>query len=148
MGEVQTYEVITSIASVAGAVISVWVFCHSVNRERQILTIKAISGFREKHQLETFNMTDAEKKEYLKDIEYLCIGINNKIYDFKMLRKMCGKRLLSQYKNEMKDFVKIRREKCGTDEIWSEYEKVMKKLEHHYCSTKNRIQKLFCKNRR
>lgn len=143
----EIYEVITSIASVAGAGISVGVFCRTIKRERRILTIKAISGFREKHQLETFNMTDAEKKEYLKDIEYICIGINNKIYDFKILQKMCGKRLLSQYQNGMEDFVKLRREIRDTDEIWNEYEKVMKKLECHYCSNKNRIQKLFCKKR-
>ncbi len=143
----QTFEIIASVATVAGAVISVCVFNHSVKRERRILTIDNFSKFREKYPLEISAMTDIEKIDYLRDIEYFCIGVNNKIYDFKILQKMSGKRLLGQYQKEMKVFLENRREIQDTDKIWNEYEKVMQRLECHYCSNKNWIQKIICRKR-
>ena len=144
---VQIIEVLADVAAVLGAIISVGVFKHSVKKERQILTLEIYSKIREKHSLEIFEMSEEEKLNYLKDLEYFCVGVNSGIYDFKALQKMSGKRLYSQYVNELKDYVNLRREKRDAKEIWCEYEKVMQQLECHYCSKKNAFQKYFCKKR-
>ena len=133
-----------NLAAVAGAVISVGVFKYTVKREQRCLTIEKISKFRENNSKNIDDMNNDEKLNYLREIEFICTGINNKLYDFKILQKMSGKRLLGQYQKHMKSFVASRRIEKGTDEIWCEYEKVMQRLECHYCSKKNWFQKLFC----
>ena len=143
---IDVVEIAANIAAVAGSVISACVFKHSIKRERQILTIKTFSKFRQKFPKEIVKMSNDERKDYLREIEFFCLGINNKIYDFDTLRKMSGKRLLSQYK-KMKYFVNIRRKERNEDSIGCEYEKVMKRLECYYCTDKKIIQKIFCRKK-
>lgn len=121
------------IAAVVGAFITVFIFRRNVKRERKILTIKAFSEFRNKFPLNTKQMSLKKKKEYLREIEFLCVGINNGVYDFKILQKMSGRRLLSQYDNGMGNFVALRCQRTGKDDDWCEYKKVIIKLRKHYC---------------
>ena len=65
-------------------------------------------------------------------MEFFCIGINNGIYDFCILRKMSGQRLLNQYRSGMCEFVDSRRKRSQKTDDWCEYKKVMYKLEKYY----------------
>lgn len=144
MDSLKFFDLLADLAAVVGAVVTVFVFRHGVKRERKILTIDEYSRIRSDH---SGIVTDDEKLDYLKDMEFFCVGINSGIYDFKILQKMSGRRLLSLYQDEMKDFIIYRRESQNEKDAWCEYETVMRCLECHYCSSKGRFRKFFCKKR-
>lgn len=127
-------EFLADVAAVVGAGISVVVYRRTVNKERRLETLAAFSEIRRNFERETIHMTEDEKKKYLRELEYFCVGINRKVYDLKTLRRMAGRRLYGQYCRQggLKDFISERREKATGSGSWKEYEIVMKKLEKYY----------------
>ncbi|MBR6826506.1 MAG: DUF4760 domain-containing protein [Oscillospiraceae bacterium] len=92
-------------------------------------------------------MSEGQALLYLKDMEFFCIGVNSGIYDFGVSQRVSVRRLLAQYQTEIRHLIEIRRQEQGATDIWCEYERVMQRLECHYCSSKNRFRKFFCKKR-
>ena len=117
---------------VIGSIISVFVFAYNVTREKRILTIKEFSKIRNCYREDVSRMEDDQKIDYLRDLEFFCLGINKGIYNFQIFRKMSGKRLYIQYDEQLKPFIKVRRDLHKENNYYCEYEKVMKKLSKYY----------------
>ncbi|MBQ1216969.1 MAG: hypothetical protein IIX85_03315, partial [Clostridia bacterium] len=114
---------LADLAAVAGALVSVAVYYDTVNRDRKISTIAKYSELREKFPANIEDLDEEGKLAYLKELEFFCTGINERVYDLRILRKMCGKRLIRQYDSVMKDFVEERRRVSQTaSRAWTEYE--------------------------
>ena len=57
------------------------------------------------------------KKKYIKELEFFATGVNQKIYDIKIVSKMSGSRLIYQYENYLKKIIKrIRTGKMFNDQ--------------------------------
>ena len=56
-------------------------------------------------------MDDHQKLEYLNELEYFSVGVNQKIYDIDVVIKMSGHRLIRQYDNWMRSFIDDRRKR-------------------------------------
>ena len=139
-----TIEVCANIAAVAGAIISVAVYRHAVKRERKINTIREYVRIRNQFPYE--KIPENQLKPYLREMEFFCTGINEGLYDFGVLRKMSGRRLLSQYNNYMREYISDRRTRIGASSVsWVEYEKVMGRLQCRYCPVRKRFRTLFCR---
>ena len=130
----QCVEMGAHIAAIAGAVVSVLVYHTTVKRERQLSTIEAYSKIRDKY---SDNLSDEEIKSYLKEMEFLCVGINQKIYSFNILRKMSGRRLLDIYLQKTRKYIEHSRVTQSSN-AWSEYERVMLRLQRYYSSKKTK----------
>lgn len=137
-------ETVANVFVIIGAIISVCTYRHSVRKEARLSTMKAYSKIRSKYLDE---ISKKEIKGYLREMEFFCLGINNKVYDFKTLRRMSGRRLYKQYQNQIKPYIELRRTKDTAKNSWYEYERVMRKLECYYCPNRIRLLKPFCKRR-
>lgn len=120
-------EVIAALVSVAGAVISVVIYLRTVKREAKIATLNVLRNLRGKYPDFGYK-TDDEKTQYLKEMEFFCTGVNEKIYDINIVKKMSRTFLLSQYECVFKEFIKERKADVGQKNIYCEYENVIKKL--------------------
>lgn len=124
---------LADLAAVAGALVSVGVYYDTVNRDRKISTIAKYSELREKFPANIEDLDEDGKLAYLKELEFFCTGINERVYDLRILRKMCGKRLIRQYDSVMKDFVEERRRVSQTaSRAWTEYEATILHLKKYY----------------
>lgn len=124
---------LADLAAVAGALVSVGVYYDTVNRDRKISTIAKYSELREKFPANIEDLDEDGKLAYLKELEFFCTGINERVYDLRILRKMCGKRLIRQYDSVMKDFVEERRRVSQTaSRAWTEYETTILHLKKYY----------------
>lgn len=54
-------------------------------------------------------ISNNDKLDYIKELEFFATGINQKIYDIKIVTKMSGSRLISQYDIALEEIVKQRR---------------------------------------
>ena len=134
-------EIAANIAAVVGAIISVFVYRGTVNREKRILTIENFSKIRDKYPQELYGSNERIKLDYLRDMEFFCLGVNQNIYSFDIMQKMSGKRLLAQYECYMKEFISERRAN-HSETIWIEYEKTMNRLYKYYeCSMREGVRK-------
>lgn len=129
-------------APVAGALIAAYVYWHTVRRDKKIETIKKLSELRDKYPQKVSN---DDILNYLRDMEYFCTGINEGIYDLKIVKKMSGKRLLRQYDEYIQATIAARREQRDSEIIWKEYEEVMQKLNLMYTCKGCIWRKWFCR---
>ena len=124
---VQICEIISGIAAAVAIIISIILYRHGLDRERRTDTLKCFSEIRRKY-FNTKGLSDKEKLKYLNELEYFATGINAKIYDIKIVKKMSGSRLIRQYDNGASEFVQYRRKQFGNDKSYCEYEKMIEKL--------------------
>lgn len=130
MGLEKISPIVSALAAVIAIVVSVCIYWHGLKREIRLETIKALSEIRKKY-FNTKNMDNEQKLRYLNELEYFSVGVNQKIYDFKIVRKMSGHRLNKQYHSWMESFIQERRTKFdhGHSSAYQELERMMKKID-------------------
>jgi len=120
-------EITGGISAACAIIISIIVYWHGVSKERKINTIKELSTIRKKY-FNTKGLDNKEKLKFLNELEFFATGINERIYDIRIARKMSGSRLIKQYDNWAADFILERKKKYGKDTAYSEYEKMIQSL--------------------
>lgn len=98
----QIVSAVVAVLSFAGSVI---VYRRTLNRERKLDTIKMLSEIRMK-QPKVFGLSYKAKKDYIKELEFFATGVNQKIYDIKIVNKMSGSKLIYQYEKYLKKIIK------------------------------------------
>lgn len=124
---IQVCEIISGIAAAMAIIISITLYMHGLNRERKVDTLKSFSEIRKKY-FNTKTLDDKEKLKYLNELEYFSTGVNEKIYDIKIVKKMSGSRLIRQYENWAAEFIHYRRNRFANGKAYYEYEKMIKSL--------------------
>ena len=119
-------EIISGISAAIAIIISIIIYRHGLRKERKLDTLKMLSIIR-KEYFNTRELDEKNKLKYLNELEYFATGVNEKIYDIQIVKKMCGSRLKRQYNNWAAAFIKKRREKFGNNSAYCEYEKMMEK---------------------
>lgn len=122
---------LANISTVIAAILSVVVYRNTVNRERKILTVDHWKELRQKYS-GGFPENDEERHQYLRDMEFFCVGINSGIYDIKIVKKMSGKLMLKQYEKSKIYIEEKIKEGKFTNRGWNEYLKVIDKLKKMY----------------
>ena len=132
-----TIEIIVDIAQIVSAVVAVLSFAGSVivyrrtlNRERKLDTIKILSEIRMKYP-KVAGLSYKAKKKYIKELEFFATGINQKIYDIKIVNKMSGSKLIYQYEKYLKRTIKVIRKGKEDSKAYIEYEKMINKLKKY-----------------
>ena len=105
--------IISIIGIVLATLISLYSHMKIINRDLKINTIEHLSKIRaEFPNLSSANMANcsAEKLEekraqYLKRMEFFCLGINEGAFSIEIATKMSGHLLVKQFNNYMKSFV-------------------------------------------
>ena len=116
-----------AVLSFAGSVI---VYRRTLNRERKLDTIKMLSEIRMKYP-KIFGLSYKAKKKYIKELEFFATGVNQKIYDIKIVSKMSGSRLIYQYEKYLKKIIKRIRKGKEDSKAYIEYEKMINKLKKY-----------------
>lgn len=124
---VQICGIISGISAAIAIIISISIYLHGLNRERKHDTLNRFAEIRKKF-FNTKSLDDKEKLKYLNELEYFATGVNNKIYDIKIVKKMSGSRLIRQYNDWIADFIQLRRSRFGNEKTYNEYEQMIKKL--------------------
>ena len=124
---VQICEIVSGIAAAIAIITSIALYIHGLNRERKLDTLKILSEIRRKYY-NTKTLDDKQKLQYLNELEYFSTGVNAKIYEIKIVKRMSGSRLLRQYENWIADFIQYRRARQGNNNAYSEYEKMIEKI--------------------
>lgn len=124
---VQVCEIVSGISTAVAIIISIILYRHGLNRERRIDTLKNLSEIRRRY-FNTKILDDKEKLKYLNELEYFATGVNEKIYDIKIVKKMSGSRLIKQYDNWAVDFIQVRKSQFENNNAYLEYEKMIKRL--------------------
>ena len=101
-------QIITALIAVAGFMLSILVYNNTLNRERRLDTLKTLSELRVKYP-NTKRMSEKEKSEYIRALEFFATGVNQEIYDIKIVKKMSGNRLVKQYNENLKELVEQKR---------------------------------------
>lgn len=132
-------ELFLSIVGMATTiVISIVTHRQILNRDKRINTISEFSKIREKYSdLSTPEKANCEndvplnekRLAYLKQMEFFCIGIQEKVFDMKIVERMSGRLLKKQYCSYMRDFA-LSRVKKGFE--YKEYFEIMDKLCENY----------------
>lgn len=141
--EIGFVEILADWAAVAGAITSVVVYCQTLQRDRKLATINKVNEIRCKYP-EVDPLPEDGKLQYLREMEFLCTGINEGIYDLNILKRMSGRLFLSQY-NNLKPFLQKREENPKAKDAWSEYKSVMEKLNLLYSCKGCKYRKWFCR---
>ena len=71
------------------------------------------------------------KKKYIKELEFFATGVNQKIYDIKIVSKMSGSRFIYQYEKYLKKIIKRIRKGKEDSKTYIEYEKMINKLKKY-----------------
>lgn len=116
-----------AVLSFAGSVI---VYRRTLNRERKLDTIKMLSEIRMKYP-KIFGLSYKAKKKYIKELEFFATGVNQKIYDIKIVSKMSGSRLIYQYEKYIKKIIKRIRKGKEDSKAYIEYEEMINKLKKY-----------------
>lgn len=124
---VQFFEIISGVSAAVAIIISITLYRHGLKKERKMDTLKSLSEIR-KNYFNTNTLNHNEKLKYLNELEYFATGVNEKIYDIKIVKKMSGNRLIKQYDNWAGDFIKFRRKSHGNNKTYYEYEKMINRL--------------------
>ena len=77
-------------------------------------------------------ISNNDKLDYIKELEFFATGINQKIYDIKIVTKMSGSRLISQYDIALEEIVKQRRKGKEDSTSYIEYEKIEEEIKNTY----------------
>ena len=124
-------QIVTAIVAVAGFILYVFVYKNTLNRERRLDTLRTLSELRVKYP-NTEKMSEEESFEYIKALEFFATGVNQEIYDIKIVKKMSGNRLVKQYNENLKDLIGKKRHKKDAkkkdSEAYIEYEKMIQNL--------------------
>ena len=128
-------EIIAIIVAVMGVIVSALIYAHTVRRERKLDTMREFSRIREKFP-EVLQLDSQEKEimQYLTEMERFCTGVNLNLYDWKIINKMSGNRLISQYRGFTKEFIKSRPDLSDGSRPYSEYTTLMEKLIEKRCN--------------
>ncbi len=137
--------VIGDVVAAISVIVSLLIFYATYKRDKKLQTMERYSRIRDKYP-EVLSSSVAERKKYLNDMEFFCTGINTKIYDIYVLKKISGKRIISVYDRCTKHLIATKR-RAGKNEIWQEYEIVVNRLKAMYCMEKYLIPKLYYKIR-
>ena len=124
---VQICEIVSGISATVAIMVSIILYRHGLNRERRTDTLKSLARIRRQY-FNTKNLDSKQKLKYLNELEYFATGVNEKIYDIKIVKKMSGSRLIKQYDNWAADFIKDRKKSSENSRTYYEYEKMIKKL--------------------
>lgn len=124
-------QIVTAIVAAAGFILSVFVYKNTLNRERRLDTLRTLSELRVKYP-NTERMSEEKSSEYIKELEFFATGVNQEIYDIKIVKKMSGNRLVKQYNENLKDLIEKKRHKKDgkkkDSEAYIEYEKMIQNL--------------------
>ncbi len=124
---VKICEIISGISAAIAIIISIILYRHGLQKERKFDTLKILSNIRKKY-FNTNELDEKDKLKYLNELEYFATGVNEKIYDIKIIKKMSGSRLIRQYEKWVSKFIKERRKKFGNNNAYCEYEKMIETL--------------------
>lgn len=128
MNSVDISQIVSAGAAIASFVGSVIVYKMSLGRERRLDTLRTLSELRMRYPT-VEGMCKSDKLDYLQELEFFATGVNNKIYDIKIVKRMSKSRLTTQYNLYLKKFIEERREKKNSTS-YIEYEKMIQKLEN------------------
>lgn len=121
---VQIISAVAAVGSFAGSVIA---YRRTLNRERKLDTIKMLSEIRIKYP-KIFGLSYKAKKKYIKELEFFATGVNQKIYDIKIVSKMSGSRFIYQYEKYLKKIIKRIRKGKEDSKAYIEYKEMINKL--------------------
>ncbi len=127
MNIVDIAQIASALAAVGSFVGSLVVYKRSVNRECKLETLRKLTELRMKYP-SMEEISDGDKLDYIKELEFFATGINQKIYDLEIVSKMSGSRLISQYDIALKKLVKQRRKEKENSTAYIEYEQMIKQL--------------------
>lgn len=82
---VQVCEIVNRMSSAMAIIISIVLYRHGLNRERKTDTLKNLSEIRRQY-FNTKALNYKEKLKYLNELEYFATGVNEKIYDIKIVK--------------------------------------------------------------
>ncbi len=119
--------IISALAAVIAAVISVIIYLHTINRERKLYTTQEFFKLRDKYP-NLYNATQDKRLQYLKEMERFCTGVNNKVFDIKIIKQMSGHFLVKQYDDYMQELIYSRRNDNDNEWEYIEYKKFINKL--------------------
>ena len=130
MNIVDWAQIISAVAAVGSFAGSVIAYRRTLNRERKLDTIKMLSEIRMKYP-KICGLSYKAKKKYIKELEFFATGVNQKIYDIKIVSKMSGSRLIYQYEKYLKKIIKRIRKGKEDSKTYIEYEKMINKLKKY-----------------
>ena len=123
-------QIVSAVAAVLSFAGSVIVYRRTLNRERKLDTIKMLSEIRMKYP-KVCGLSYKAKKKYIKELEFFATGVNQKIYDIKIVDKMSGSKLIYQYEKYLKKIIKRIRKGKEDSKAYIEYEKMINKLKKY-----------------
>ena len=143
MSVITSGEFWTAIGAI-GTIAALFHAIRSYNKDvkigQQQRTVEAYLPIREKYyelteKLKTLGDKDREMllKEYLSEMEILSAGVNSGAYSLDYINRVSGGKLVRQYENITKEFIKRRRtnkkqHNIDPEDIYCEYETMMKAL--------------------
>ena len=123
-------QIVSAGVAVLSFIGSVIVYRRTLNRERKLDTIKMLSEIRMKYP-KVCGLSYKAKKKYIKELEFFATGVNQKIYDIKIVNKMSGSKLIYQYEKYLKKIIKRIRKGKEDSKAYIEYEKMINKLKKY-----------------
>ena len=127
MNSVDIAQIVSALAAAGSFVGSLVVYKRSVNRECKLETLRKLTELRMKYpSMDEISYDD--RLDYIKELEFFAIGINQKIYDLEIVNKMSGSRLISQYDIALEEIVKQKRKGKEESTAYIEYEQMIKQL--------------------
>lgn len=127
MNIVDIAQIASALAAVGSFVGSLVVYKRSVNRECKLETLRKLTELRMKYpSMDEISYDD--RLDYIKELEFFAIGINQKIYDLEIVNKMSGSRLISQYDIALEEIVKQRRKGKEESTAYIGYEQMIEQL--------------------
>ena len=118
-------EVIMVIISSITMFISVCIHRETVLRDCKYQTLKKLSEIRTEYR-DFAPMSLEKKKRYIQELEFLAIGVEERIYDLEIIKKMSRKKLVSQYDNYIKEFLNDNFNECD----YTEYKKMIENIRY------------------
>ena len=118
-------EVIMVIISSITMFISVCIHRETVLRDCKYQTLKKLSEIRTEYR-DFAQMSSEKKKRYIQELEFLAIGVEERIYDLEIIKKMSRKKLVSQYDNYIKEFLNDNFNECD----YTEYKKMIENIRY------------------
>ena len=88
-------DITTIIIALGALFFSICSYYKTVKREIKIITIKEYQSIKEEFLI-TKNSSNSQKRKYLNRMELFCMGIDKKVYDFKVVSKIARNRLINQ----------------------------------------------------
>lgn len=118
--------------NIVGILVSAAIYAKTVKREQKIITLNEFSRIREQYPNLSPKapnpVSDSERKNYLREMERFCVGVNSNVYDFHIIRKMSGHLLIKQYDSYLLEFLTDLRSQSDEDWKYCQYEEFINKL--------------------